>query len=170
MIPFPIPWKFVLIGLLILGVVIGVKTAFASYNQAIADAEFYKGEQEKALQIAEGNAVALQTLRGELARMEALLTTNRQEREEIEVKSNEEIARWKRRAANLAKSDDCVNAPHPPNLFDQLRNDPKDDNPPNRDSKAMSTHLTADPRICSVIFRDCMVGFSDVYIPVTFRY
>ena len=170
--PFGIPWKYVIIGLVTLAVVVGVRSAVASYNAAIAEVEVQRklkeqeqAEKEKAIRVAENNAKAIEVMRDEMLRMQSILSANRVEREEIEETLNGELSAWKRRAVALAEAGDkCVNVPHPEHLFDNGVQPRENNEGGSRETsgKIMPAKYSDGTRICTGLYGACLVRLGNV--------
>ena len=174
MIPFGIPWKYIIIGLVALGIVVGVKSALAAYNNALeaveverAAKEFERNEKFRAMQLAEENAETARQVVLELERMNEIIKANEEEHAVIEERKNATIKDWKRRALALAEAGDkCINVQHPPSL---LKPETKDSDE-NRDTEVMPAALLDIGGICTRVYRGCVGRLSDLHTPVKVGY
>jgi len=110
--------KYTLLALAVGSILFGVYIAIQEYNGAIAAAEFERAEKEKAAQIAEGNAQALDTLKQAFERQNTVLANSKKEQQKIEDKYHATRKQWSITRRQLeSMGDECVNKPLPAGLF-----------------------------------------------------
>lgn len=171
--PFGIPWKYVIIGLVALAITVGVKSAVGAYNDAIAEAEEQRQlkerertEKEKAIHIAQINADRAKKLGSEILRLNNLISNNRETRQQIEENLNGEVAAWKRRALDLARNGDkCIDAQHPDNLFDDgvREGERTRSRTPSRGTAFVPAKFSDGTRICTGLYGACLVRLGNIF-------